>query len=276
MINKIFSLLILAFIFFGIVNVSAQYTSKNSSNWYNDVQLDNWLNFKAELIDWKVYTSWSAFSKDEDFKWYKIVRSTKKSNPVYPDDWYIKYYSNIYDTKYIDNKPSRWEVYYRVCAITEEKNRYCSNVVKLDIEKTNDSIVCTTEYSPVCWYKDWKYKTYSNKCVLKSDNAYKKYYWECNLENKKEKNKEDHWLSSKTKIKAKNIINKFIYKLDKKWYSNDKKVLIIDTIINKLDTLTSTKPKLSKLINYLMELLNDKKEVYIDDFSEIKDIFNLD
>lgn len=274
MFKKIFSFVLLAFIFLNIANVSAQNHTTSSSNWYNARILDNTLDFEAKLVNWKVEMNWSVYNQNDTLKYYKVVRSNKYNDPIYPDQWYIKYSSDINFTNYVDAKPLYWTVYYRVCAITKEMNRYCSNVVKLEIEK--QAFVCTMEYVPVCWYKNGQYKTYSNKCMLEADGAYKKYYWKCKTEVETVAPVNNYWLTSRLKTKSRILINSFVSKLEKKWYSNTKNVEVIDAIIIKLNTLEDEKPKLSNLLNYLIELLKVKKEKYSDDFSDIEDIFNLD
>ena len=252
---------------FSITSLSAEYTTTSSSNGYNTAITDNSLNFKAELIDGKVHTSWTAYDNSDSFKWYKVVRSTKKSNPVYPDDGYIKYYWEVNSTEYIDSKPPVGLNYYRVCAITHEKNRYCSNVVKVNIEKT-EMAICTMEYAPVCGKKDGKYKTYSNKCMLKSSSATYKYYGEC-----KDQTTNSTWLNYKLKNKADIIVKKFVYKIDKKDINNSDKAKILNKVIDRLNSLKDSKPKLEEIIWYLVEKLNEQVSKYDDDFSDIESIF---
>lgn len=281
---------LLVIITLGITLFSWYFASAENNYKYesqNKLIIDNSLNFSAKLENWNVYTSWKSFNKNEKFKYYKIVRSSKKSNPVYPDDWYIKYYDDLNKVEFKDSKPLNWTAYYRVCAITHENDRYCSNVVKVQNEK--EMIACTKEYSPVCWYRDWKYKTYSNKCMLKSDDAYYKYSWKCKepTDNWKEPNKESKKVNNIWNIKSQNIPNtlkkksnnlivSFIKKLDNKWYSNEKNVEIINWVIKKLNVLEEKKPSLSNIINYLIELLKEYKEKYDDSFSDIENIFNID
>ncbi len=186
--KKIYTLFVMIIIWLSTTHAT---TTSSSSNGYNTPILDESLKFEAKL-DWsKVYTSWSAYNKDEWFVYYKVVRSQDNANPVYPDNWYIKYTTDINETSYIDASPLNWTTYYRVCAITSEKNRYCSNVVKIyketlvwsdkdehgcigsawytwcsvknkclrtweeKCEKEEQVVACTMEYVPVCWKKDW-------------------------------------------------------------------------------------------------------------------------
>ncbi len=130
--KKIISLIIC----FLILGISISYASTSSSSSWKTPILSNSLQFIAKLDNWKVYMNWTSFYKalwdiNEDFKYYKVVRSQSVSNPVYPDNWYIKYESNITKTSYIDKSPKSWISYYRLCAMTYAKNRYCSNVVKI-------------------------------------------------------------------------------------------------------------------------------------------------
>jgi len=170
--------LFLSIILLSILSTYAIYTETNTSNWYNNPIIDESLNFKAELSWEKVYLSWNTFSKDETFKYYKVIKSQDNSNPVYPENWAIWVISNISETKYIDYKPLVWTNYYRVCAITSDMNRYCSNVIKIYKEKI-EQIMCTMDYNPVCWKLNWVEKTFSNKCMLNSSNATYLYSWEC-------------------------------------------------------------------------------------------------
>jgi len=321
MIKKLFSFMLLAFIFLNIANVSAQYTT-DTSGWYNDPIQDDSLNFDADLEDGDVYMKWSAFRSDEKMKYYKVIRSATVENPVYPDNGYIKVITNINTTKFVDYKPLQWTAYYRVCAITDENNRYCSNVVKIYNDKEDDDrpTICTADYSPVCGYKDGKLKTYSNKCNLTASKAYYKYSGECKddtttvctddytpvcwlkngrlttYSNKcnlladkayykysgKCEQYSDTWVISdydiphSLKVRALNMINWFIAKLEKAWYSNEKKIEVIDNIIEKLNNLEEEKPSLSNIINYLITLLKEKKLKYENDFWVIEDIFDID
>lgn len=272
MIKKIFAVVLLTFMLLGLVQVNAQTTS--ASSWYNTRILDNSLNFKAEYSNWVVYTSWTAYNQNDGFKYYKVVRSTTVSDPIYPDNWYIKAESNLNNTNYTDKSPKSGTVYYRVCAITNEMNRYCSNVVKLYIEKDESAIVCTMEYAPVCWYKDWVKKTYSNKCMLLANKATYKYSGICE-ETSTTEVKNTYNLSSTLRIKSLNLINRFVWALESKWYSNNKKVDAINTITEKLNKLKAEKSQLGPIISYLVDLLAERKAKYENDFSEIEEIFNL-
>ncbi len=135
MLKKIFSFIVLVFVSF-VINVSF------ASDVWKDSVLTNDLEFLAELKDDnRVYMSWKTFDSlglTGDFEYYVIMRSTVNSNPVYPNDVYIKYDTDIDADYYVDSYPKEGVNYYRVCAITSQKDRYCSNVdsVTVSVEPT--------------------------------------------------------------------------------------------------------------------------------------------
>jgi hypothetical protein len=116
----------------GISSVYAMVSSEG--NGYNTPVIISELNFSAVLSSGKVETNWSVYAPS-GFNYYKVVRSTTNSNPVYPDDGYIYYGSDPNVTSYTDTDTPSGTVYYRVCSIASP-NRYCSPVVTLK----NDSV----------------------------------------------------------------------------------------------------------------------------------------
>jgi len=87
------------------------------------------MNFTATLENGAVHMNWTPYTTD-GFNYYKVIRSTTNSNPVYPDDSYIKADGNPDASGYIDYSPKSGTAYYRVCSIASP-NRYCSNVVAI-------------------------------------------------------------------------------------------------------------------------------------------------
>lgn len=269
MLKKLISFLVLAFMLTSPLSAFAgTYSSGyNSPILYEDFQ------FTAERDGTTVYMSWKPFLKDVNFKYYKVIRSSTNENPVYPDHGYIKYSSDRNFTEYKDYNAPKWTQFYRICAMTHDNNRYCSNVEKVYIEYTETPTVCTMEYAPVCWKNtSWEYKTYSNKCMLNAAGAYYKYAWEC--QNTTEvKPVEKSWLSYTLKIRSQNLVINLFKRLDSTSLTNEEKLNKINIIIEKLNNLKSTKPRLVDLINYLVLLLEEKKIKYEDDFTEIEAIF---
>lgn len=241
-------------------NVSAWETStSNSNNWYNEVEITDDLEFRAELNErWYVEMKWSKYNMDEKMKYYKIIKSSKNSNPVYPNDWHIKYSTDINFNHFTDYKPYNGVNYYRICVITHEKNRYCSkNVQKIFMEKEE--------------YK----KTYKEKEYYKEKNEYeekdeKKDYV------KKEYIKKDNksQISTSLRAKADKIIRSFVQRIEKKYTDNEKRVVVLKRIQNKLELLAKKKPKAKILIDYLNNQLSEQIDEYSDGFSEIEKLFN--
>jgi hypothetical protein len=74
---------------------------------------------------------WTKYEGD-DFKYYKLMRSETHSNPVYPDQSAFKV---LLDSSITELKISNYntkDAVYRICVITDEKGRSCSNIVKLE------------------------------------------------------------------------------------------------------------------------------------------------
>ncbi len=154
--NNLFKKIIAIFISFFVLGISFSYATSSSS--WNEPIITSKLQFSAFLDgDWKVYMNWTSFYKaldvNEDFKYYKVIRSSTVSDPVYPENWYIKYEPDVNKVNYTDSYPKKWVNYYRICAMTYENNRYCSNVVKITVEDDNEvSTTETTSTTSISWW----------------------------------------------------------------------------------------------------------------------------
>lgn len=93
---------------------------------------DENIDFTAVLNDeGNVDIEWSAYDHDEDFTYYKIVRSQDNNNPVYPKDGYVFFTEDVEELSWIDEDVPDGVSWYRICQIAEPK-RYCSvNVAKI-------------------------------------------------------------------------------------------------------------------------------------------------
>lgn len=78
---------------------------------------------KAEL-------SWTEYAGG-DLKWYKVVHSTTNAQAYYPADGYIEVYSAPEQTSHTHTSVAEGTNYYRVCVITTDDRRGCSNTVTL-------------------------------------------------------------------------------------------------------------------------------------------------
>ncbi len=111
--------------------------AQDSSSGYKDVIVKEEFNFNAYLKEWgKVYMTWNSVSTftDSSLKYYKVVRSNTNTNPTYPEDGYIQYSEDRdWFTSYTDEKAPKWTNYYRICAIMQDNNRYCSSVKTITV-----------------------------------------------------------------------------------------------------------------------------------------------
>lgn len=258
-----------------LVSIAYATGTSSSSGWYNTPIYWS-IDFDAYYENGDVFISWTKFEKNEWFKYYKVVRSQTNDNPVYPDDWYIKVESDINKLDFVDYSPKVWTSYYRVCAITSENNRYCSNVVKIYVEKSEQQVtVCTMEYAPMCGEKDWAKKTYSNKCMLNAAWAKYLYSWEC-WESTTINNTytNTYNLSYTLRVKADKVILNFILKIEQKYTTTEKRIVVIEDVISKLKAVWEKNPKLQALVNYFVDKLQVKLDNYDNGLSELEEIFN--
>lgn len=179
------------------------------------------LGFSAKIIDGKVQTSWKSIKNitTAGFKYYKVVRSSEKENPVYPDDWYIHYTEK--DLSYTDENPKEGKNYYRVCAIMESGKRYCSNVVKMiTSEKSNDSYIKETE--------------------------------EQKPEKKEMKPEPRKDMKQGLRMRVENVVRNFSKQLDKAYGDDNlKKITKMQEILTKLQEIQKNNP--SEVINTFVE-----------------------
>ncbi len=104
---------------FALIGVSFGVHTNTSSNTYHPAVHNNNLNFQASYNNGVVNMTWNAFyPTSSSWKYWKVVKSTNKTNPIYPDDGYIKAIGNQGTTSYTDSNPPAGTVYYGVCAIT--------------------------------------------------------------------------------------------------------------------------------------------------------------
>ncbi len=257
---------------FLVISTNATYT-ESSSNGYNSPISDSTLSFKASISWNTIKTYWSAFTKDEDnFVYYKIIKSQKNSSPVYPDDGYIYYTTDININSYTDKSPLEWTSYYRVCAITNDKNRYCSDVIKIIYKNENsneddNSQICVQKTQPAIEKSTWKCKNFSTPCDVPKG-------WK--QVEKCEVNSEDSIsssLSSSVKTKLDILLNNFISKLENKYSENSKRISVLESLVVELEKIAKKNSKMSSMVNYLIEGIKIKKEKYTDDLWDLEDIF---
>lgn len=83
--------------------------------------------------------SWTEYTQP-DFKWYKLVMSQQVENPVYPNDKAVRSLTLRSETSAEVNLPIG-STNFRVCVITEDDRRICSNTLTLSREATEEELL---------------------------------------------------------------------------------------------------------------------------------------
>ncbi len=106
-------------------------TDKTANDPYtDDASIE--ITLTGELNDLgKADLQWTMY-EGSDLKWYKIVHSQTNAEAYYPVDGYIEVYSDASKTSYTHTSVPEGTNYYRVCVITDDNRRGCSNTVTLE------------------------------------------------------------------------------------------------------------------------------------------------
>lgn len=77
--------------------VSLAFAGSTGESGYSAPTFSDSFEFQATVLGSRVDMKWSRFDSfsDQTLRYYKIVRSATKASPVYPDDGYIHYSSDI-------------------------------------------------------------------------------------------------------------------------------------------------------------------------------------
>ena len=127
--------LIISCILFSFAGVVSATESTGTSSAWNTVTYDSAIEFNAVLnSSGNVEATWSKYNKSNNFTYYKLVRSSTVTSPVYPDNGYIYYSSDVNVLSYTDKSVPTGTSYYRIYQIASP-SRYCSEKV-VTITKT--------------------------------------------------------------------------------------------------------------------------------------------
>ena len=280
----------------------------NNSSGYRIPTYDK-IEFKAEASsDHRVSMSWSAFEgfNDEEFEYYKVIRSYGNPNPLYPEDEAIAVKMEVGDTRHTDEKAHR-SAYYRVCTITNVQGRHCSNAIWVEIEKRAKTDCKNVSASGECEdvkiekekkekeQKAWqdkqnqaKERLEERKKRLNEEKEAKQKEWEAKKKAEKEEHdekktmaKEDHEkkkaeLYDKMYERLDMWLENFGERLDKSDMSNEDKVDRIEAVQKKFYEWEDGKEVRMKMVDYIDEGLNEMKEKYSagDDFAEVDAFLN--
>lgn len=80
-----------------------------------------------EIPGGRVSLNWNRYD-GPNFQYYKILHSTEDNNLYYPMTPEIDYFDDQNKTGYIHNDPDIGDNFYRICVITSDDKRGCSNV----------------------------------------------------------------------------------------------------------------------------------------------------
>gem|GEM_PF-1338642 len=183
------------------------------------------LDFQASYANGKVSTSWENINvvTTKAMKRYKVVKSATNHFPVYPEDGYITAISDRAQLSFTETSPSNGTYYYRVCAIMEDMNRYCSNVVELTINTTETPI------------SEPKTTTIPTPTIATS-------------------------LTTNLKTMIDGLVVSFMSKLDAKYPGKTSiKITVLDTLIAKIGTVA--KGKSEALFMYLKDKLQEQSDL---------------
>ena len=261
------------FLGFMFSSVHAEYENDYSEPKFGEVEKYDF-DFSVEQDGRKVEVEWEAYGED-NFKWYKLLRSSNNSEPVYPDDHVFRVITDQDVDETYDYLP-RGVSYYRLCVVTQENDRLCSRVVKIYNDESND------EYSYKSNNTDLDKNKY-NRTHLGSDaaGAYNdKSYTKTNISDKKPQKYNKNTdrkvsVSSKIRTRLNNFIETFSERLEKSDLSDEQKAKKIETILNRLEELKEKKPNLSSVIDYLISSLKELHGEYSNELDSIEALFEL-
>jgi len=212
-----------------------------------------------------ITANWNAFPNDKNMKWYKLVFSQTNDTPTYPED----------DARFVGSKstktsetiwlPNSGKYYVRICAITHDEERYCSNVEQVELA--------------------WRVHNVSKKQQIVKNEAIKK----AAVAEKKEDVKpvespsqepvvtkkpvEKKPLSSEMASRIDISVAKFIDRIEGKWYSEAEILNTLKNVIARLENL-ATQDRYHNIANYMIDILEGYKLQYQDEFDTLESILN--
>ena len=220
---------------------------------YKTAVIDNSLEFKAERDGYEVKLTWDTYQA-ADFQYYKIMKSTTNSNPIYPEQSAIWVLDNQEKNEFFIKDWHKSYTYYRVCVISIDRSRTCSNVVKL------------------AWFEKQDKPEYKKEKYQESKDDNKKVYTKEKLQSVKKPK-----LDAKLALRADTMVKKLVERLEKKHADDtEKQAERLHSVINKLETLnTKIKSENTKaLVTYIIEGIKEAVNE-LSTSEEIEEIFNI-
>jgi len=260
--------LLVLFLSLSLCSVAFAWDEWNYESEYSDVQSYDF-DLSVEADGGQVEVEWDEFEWD-NFKWYKFVYSTTDSNPVYPEDT-SQYFWDDAERDEADVWLDAGSYYVRLCAITHDNDRYCSEVKKLVVEKW--------EYKKYDKdYDDDKDEEYEKKQAIKKailkKEAEKKVAQKPikNIATNKAVEKRSN-LSTNMKNRIDTALERFVERLEEKGYDDEKMVDTLKAVIGRLDKFKAQE-RYTLIVEYMVEVLEEYIEKYDDSFWDLEDILN--
>jgi len=122
------------------------------------------ITLSGELSLGNAVLQWTKY-EGGDLKWYKVVHSQSNAAPYYPNDGFIQVYSDPDTINYTHENVLTGTNYYRVCVITNDDRRGCSNTVTIN-NGTGEAIFADTENH---WAKPYVKELYNDGVVVGRD-----------------------------------------------------------------------------------------------------------
>lgn len=129
------------------------------------------IDFSARADDGGVVMEWNAFP-GAGLEWYKVLKSASDDNLVYPEADVIGV-KGPGELEFFDENAHK-NAYYRVCAITTDRSRSCSNVIWVEVQdkRETDQRIKYNDYRTQAQAQHEKMEAMKNAHVEKKE-AYK-------------------------------------------------------------------------------------------------------
>jgi fibronectin type 3 domain-containing protein len=102
----------------------------------------------VDLSDGFPAFTWTEYTGD-NFQWYKLVKSQETETPNYPENELVVYFDDSTELAYSDAHIEDGTTYYRLCTITTDNLRACSNTISVENGEAEDTeeAETTSEYT---------------------------------------------------------------------------------------------------------------------------------
>lgn len=122
---------------------------------FNNDPADPYINDSSIIIeldgtltkDGRAALNWTPYL-EPNFSMYKVVHDQIDKNPYYPKHGYLDYFESAHRTGYLTGKVPAGDNYFRICVITKDNKRGCSNTISIFVEQPTASSNTEVENKP--------------------------------------------------------------------------------------------------------------------------------